>query len=210
MSKYVSEAVIRRLPKYYRKLLELDERGVERISSQELSEEMGLNASQIRRDFNCFGGFGQQGYGYQVEKLRDELRRILGLDGQYRCAIVGAGNIGRALVLYKGFGGKSFTMDAIFDVNPELIGKNIEGMTVRSMFEFDEFIRERGINLGIICTPGSTAQDVCDKFAALGVNAVWNFAPVEIEGPQSMAIENVHLTDSLYTLTYRAAEQRGE
>lgn len=206
MSKYVSEAVVRRLPKYYRKLLELCERGVERISSQELSVEMGLNASQIRRDFNCFGGFGQQGYGYQVQKLRDELHRILGLDKKYRCAIVGAGNIGRALILYKGFGGTSFSMNAIFDVNPELIGKAIDDVPVRSMFEFDAYIRENDINLGIICTPRETAQDVCDRFAQLGIRAVWNFAPIELSGPAWMSIENVHLSDSLYTLTYRINE----
>jgi len=206
MSKYVSEAVIRRLPKYYRKLQELHERGVDRISSQELSMEMQLNASQIRRDFNCFGGFGQQGYGYQVSKLKEELHRILGLDNQYRCAIVGAGNIGRALLLYKGFAGNSFTMNAIFDVNSDLIGKVIEGVPIQSMFDFDEYLKKNDINLGIICTPKETAQDVCDRFAALGIRAVWNFAPVELTGPEWMSIENVHLSDSLYTLTYRVNE----
>ena len=168
MDKYVSEAVIRRLPKYYRKLEELEARGVERISSSELSAEMELNASQIRRDFNCFGGFGQQGYGYQVKKLKNELYHILGLDQTYRCAIIGAGNIGRALLLYKGFGAKGFHMD-----------------------------------VGIICTPSNTAQEICDKFSALGVRAIWNFAPCELKGPEWMCIENVHLSDSLYTLAYR-------
>lgn len=206
MSKYVSEAVIRRLPKYYRKLQELQERGVDRISSQELSMEMQLNASQIRRDFNCFGGFGQQGYGYQVSKLKDELHRILGLDKHYRCAIVGAGNIGRALLLYRGFAGNSFSMDAIFDVNPDLIGKVIEGVPIRSMFDFDTYLKEKEINLGIICTPKETAQDVCERFSALGIRAVWNFAPMELTGPEWMSIENVHLSDSLYTLTYRVNE----
>ena len=142
--KYVSETVVRRLPKYYRKLLELEKRGVERISSQELSQEMGLNASQIRRDFNCFGGFGQQGYGYQVKKLKDELIKILGLDQTYRCAIVGSGNIGRALLLYKGF--EMFQMNAIFDVNPEIIGTKMDGVEVRSMFNFDEYVK----NLSLI------------------------------------------------------------
>lgn len=206
MNRYVSDAVIRRLPKYYRKLQELERRGVERISSQELGVEMGLNASQIRRDFNCFGGFGQQGYGYQVQKLKGELYRILGLDRTYKCAIVGAGNIGRALLLYKGFGGDGFIMDAIFDINPDLIGKQIEGIPVRSMFDFDNYLRENEINLGIICTSGSAAQDVCDRFIELGIKAVWNFAPVELCGPSWMCIENVHLSDSLYTLTYRANE----
>lgn len=206
MSKYVSEAVIRRLPRYYRKLEELHERGIERISSQELSAEMNLNASQIRRDFNCFGGFGQQGYGYQVKRLKTELHRILGLDRHYRCAIVGAGNIGRALLLYKGFGGKSFSMDAIFDINPELIGNTIEGIPVRSMFDFDAYVSQNEINLGIICTPRAVAQEVCDRFAVLGIEAVWNFAPIELTGPEWMSIENVHLSDSLFTLTYRVNE----
>ena len=206
MSKYVSEAVIRRLPRYYRKLEELFERGVERISSQELSAEMDLNASQIRRDFNCFGGFGQQGYGYQVARLKDELHRILGLDKQYRCAIVGAGNIGRALLLYRGFGGKSFEMNAIFDVNPKVIGKSIEGIPIRSMFDFDTYVVQQGINLGIICTPGDVAQEVCDRFAQAKIDAIWNFAPLELEGPDWMTIENVHLSDSLLTLTYRVNE----
>ena len=206
MSKYVSEAVVRRLPKYYRKLEELQERGVERISSQELSCEMELNASQIRRDFNCFGGFGQQGYGYQVQKLKEELHRILGLDKHYRCAIVGAGNIGRALLMYKGFAGTSFSMDAIFDINPDLIGREIDGIVIRSMFDFDAYLKDNNINLGIICTPKETAQDVCDRFAAMGIRAVWNFAPVELKGPESMSVENVHLSDSLFMLTFRVNE----
>ena len=203
MDKYVSEAVIRRLPKYYRKLEELEARGVERISSSELSAEMELNASQIRRDFNCFGGFGQQGYGYQVKKLKNELYHILGLDQTYRCAIIGAGNIGRALLLYIGFGAKGFRMDAIFDINPDLIGQQMEGVTIRSMFDFDTYVKEHQINVGIICTPSSTAQEICDKFSALGVRAIWNFAPCELKGPEWMCIENVHLSDSLYTLAYR-------
>ncbi len=206
MIKYVSEAVIRRLPRYYRKLEELMERGVERISSQELSMEMNLNASQIRRDFNCFGGFGQQGYGYQVNRLKDELHHILGLDKQYRCAIVGAGNIGRALLLYKGFGEKNISMNAIFDINPDLIGRLIEGVLIRSMFDFDSYIAENEINLGIICTPRNVAQEVCDRFAVLQIRAIWNFAPIELTGPDWMRIENVHLSDSLYTLTYRVNE----
>ena len=207
MSKYVSEAVIRRLPKYYRKLQELQERGVERISSQELSVEMQLNASQIRRDFNCFGGFGQQGYGYQVQKLKEELHRILGLDKQYRCVIVGAGNIGRALLMYKGFAVSSFSMVAIFDINPDLIGQEIDGIPIRSMFDIDKFLKENNINLGIICTPKETAQDVCERFEAMGIRAVWNFAPVELKGPEWMSVENVHLSDSLYMLTYRVNEK---
>ncbi len=206
MSKYVSEAVIRRLPRYYRKLEELHERGVDRISSQELSAEMNLNASQIRRDFNCFGGFGQQGYGYQVQRLKDELHHIIGLDKHYHCAIIGAGNIGRALLLYNGFGGQSFSMDAIFDINPKLIGESIEGVSIRSMFDFDSYITTHAINLGIICTPRDVAQQVCDRFEVLGVRAVWNFAPLELTGPDWMSIENVHLSDSLFTLTYRANE----
>ena len=189
--KYVSETVVRRLPKYYRKLLELEKRGVERISSQELSQEMGLNASQIRRDFNCFGGFGQQGYGYQVKKLKDELIKILGLDQTYRCAIVGSGNIGRALLLYKGF--EMFQMNAIFDVNPEIIGTKMDGVEVRSMFNFDEYVKNNDINVGIICTPASVAQETCDHFAQLGIKAVWNFTPFRIRVPEDIVVQNTSL-----------------
>ena len=204
--KYISEAVIRRLPRYYRKLEELQAAGVERISSQELSREMGLNASQIRRDFNCFGGFGQQGYGYSVEKLRLELQHILNLDNTYQCVVVGAGNIGHALLAYNEFQKKGFYMKAIFDVNPEIIGIEMNGFTVRSMFEFDEFVKNNDINVGIICTPEDTAQQLCDKLAELKISAVWNFAPVELNGPAWMKIENVNLSDSLYILAYKTGE----
>ncbi|MDL2224868.1 redox-sensing transcriptional repressor Rex [Eubacteriales bacterium OttesenSCG-928-M02] len=204
--KYVSEAVIRRLPRYYRKLCELDAQGIERISSLELSREMELNASQIRRDFNCFGGFGQQGYGYQVKKLKQELWKILGLDKSYNAVIVGAGNIGRALINYTGFAEEGFHIKAIFDINPEIIGKQVEGNTVLSIFDFNEYVQEHAINMGIICTPAEVAQDVCDMFVENGIHAVWNFAPSELKGPEEMTIENMHLSDSLYILAYRMNE----
>ena len=208
--KYVSEAVIGRLPRYYRKLCELEERGIERISSLELSREMGLNASQIRRDFNCFGGFGQQGYGYQVKKLKNELWQILGLDRTYHAVIVGAGNIGRALLNYRGFSDQGFYIEAIFDINPDLIGKVVDGITILSVFEFDEYVKKHNINMWIICTPAHNAQDVCDMFARLGIGAVWNFAPCELTGPKFMEIENVNLSDSLYILAYRMNENKHE
>lgn len=202
--KYISEAVIRRLPRYYRKLQELNQAGVERISSQELSQEMGLNASQIRRDFNCFGGFGQQGYGYQVKKLLEELTNILNLDKMHRCIIVGAGNIGSALIAYKEFRNKGFLMEGIFDVNPDVIGSNLNGLIVQNLDGLEDFIRQNDINLAILCTPKDSAQHVCDRLQSLGVSAVWNFAPIELDGPDWMKIENVNLSDSLYILAYKA------
>ncbi|MBE5780501.1 MAG: redox-sensing transcriptional repressor Rex [Clostridiales bacterium] len=208
--KYVSEAVIGRLPRYYRKLCELEDRGIERISSLELSREMGLNASQIRRDFNCFGGFGQQGYGYQVQKLKSELVSILGLNKTYNAVIVGAGNIGRALLNYKGFSDQGFYIKAIFDINPDVIGTSLEGVTVLSVFEFEEYVKANNINMGVICTPAGTAQDVCDMFIRLGITAVWNFAPRELSCPPNVEVENVNLSDSLYILAYRMNENNHE
>lgn len=202
-NKYVSEAVIRRLPKYYRKLQELSQKGIESISSQALSEEMDLNASQIRRDFNCFGGFGQQGYGYQVEKLKNKLREILGLDKQYNAIIIGAGNIGRALAGYSGFKEQKFNIMGIFDTDKNLIGTNINGIRVFDAANIGSFINENGISIAFICTPAASAQSVCDILVRNNIKGIWNFAPADLDCPDSVSLENVHLSDSLFVLTYR-------
>ncbi|MBQ9989288.1 MAG: redox-sensing transcriptional repressor Rex [Clostridia bacterium] len=206
MEKYISEAVIRRLPRYYRKIEEMYEKGVERVSSSQLSEEMGLNASQIRRDFNCFGGFGQQGYGYAVAKLYHELRRIMGMEQPSRCVVIGAGNIGRALINYTGFDGKPFSVAAAFDTDPVRTGQTDRGIAVYPMDELEAYVRENPVDIAVICTPRAFAQSVCDRLADLGIRGVWNFAPVELEGPAWMTIENVNMSDSLLVLSYRMGD----
>ncbi len=202
-NKYVSEAVIRRLPKYYRKLQELSQKGVESISSQALSEEMDLNASQIRRDFNCFGGFGQQGYGYQVERLKNKLGEILGLDKQYNVIIIGAGNIGRALAGYSGFKAQRFNILGIFDTDKDSIGTKINGIDVYDADNISSFIKQNNISMAFICTPASSAQKVCDILVENNIKGIWNFAPADLNCPDSVSLENVHLSDSLFVLTYR-------
>ena len=205
--KKVSEAVIHRLPKYYRQLQELQARGVERISSGELSVEMGFNASQIRQDFNCFGGFGQQGYGYQVSVLLREISAILGLTKVYSMIIVGAGNIGKALSRYAGFSREGYSIKAIFDVSPEIIGKNYSGIEVVDVKGLSAFLAENKIDIGVICTQKEAAQSIAEELYAGGVKAIWNFAPLDV-AVEGACVENVHLSDSLYVLSYRLANQQ--
>ena len=200
--KKVSEAVIRRLPKYLRQLEDLKNRGIERISSGELSNEMGLNASQIRQDFNCFGGFGQQGYGYQVSVLLNEIRTILGLNKQYKAIIIGAGNIGLALSSYSGFAEEGFLIESAFDVNSELIGKKLGNLPVLDVKDMQSYIRENNIEIAIICTQKEVAQEITDLVTEAGVKGVWNYAPIDVFS-KSAFIENVHLSDSLFVLSYR-------
>ena len=202
----VSEAVIHRLPKYYRYLEELQKRGVERISSGELSEEMGLNASQIRQDFNCFGGFGQQGYGYQVSSLLKELQGILGLVREYKVIVVGAGNIGRAISSYRGFAKDGFSIVAAFDINHDMVGQCIRDISIRDIAELDAFLQKEAIDVGVISTQKEDAQDICNKLVENGVKAIWNFAPVDVQHKDGF-VENVHLSDFLYILTYRLNNQ---
>lgn len=200
----VSEAVIHRLPKYYRHLQELQARGIERISSGELSVEMGFNASQIRQDFNCFGGFGQQGYGYQVSVLLREIGSILGLNRVYNLAIIGAGNIGKALARYTGFTKEGFCVKAVFDVRPEMIGRVLSGVEVSHVDTLNDYLAENQIDIGVICTQKENAQEIAEKLVQGGVKAIWNFAPIDVE-VDGARIENVHLSDSLFVLSYRLA-----
>lgn len=202
--KRVSEAVIHRLPKYYRQLKELQKRGVERISSSELSKEMGLNASQIRQDFNCFGGFGQQGYGYQVSYLLQEISKIIGLSKKYDMVIIGVGNIGHALMSYTGFDQEGYRIIGAFDVNPDLVGKSIAGTTINHMDTLKQFLQQKSVDIGIICTQKEDAQNICDVLVESGVCAIWNFTPIDVLSDKA-SIENIHLTDHLYVLSYRLA-----
>lgn len=199
----ISGAVIRRLPKYYRYLRDLEREGVERISSQELSSKMGIKATQIRQDLNCFGGFGQQGYGYQVKVLKNELKRIIGLDNQYNAIIVGMGNIGQALAHYASFEQEGIHVIGMFDVNPKLVGNMIRNTLIMDIDLIPEYIEENDVDFCIIATPKEKAQDIANTVIEGGVTSIWNFAPIDVEGGPGVSIENVHLNDSLYTLIYR-------
>lgn len=200
---YVSEAVIRRMPKYYRYLIELEKSGIERISSKELSQRMGLTASQIRQDFNCFGGFGQQGYGYNVSELKHEIHKILGLDTTYNVIVLGAGNIGQALANYSGFAKEGFNIKALFDINPRLIGMSIRGISILDLDGLEAYTAHNKTDIAIICTPKEKAQEVADRVIRCGIRGIWNFAAIDISVPPEVMVENVHLSDSLYTLSFR-------
>jgi redox-sensing transcriptional repressor len=203
---YVSEAVMRRMPKYYRYLTDMEKAGIERISSKELSKRMGLTASQIRQDFNCFGGFGQQGYGYNVSELRQEIQKILGLHNEYHIIIIGAGNLGQALANYTGFEKDGFFVKALFDINPRLIGMSIRGIPIYDIDEMESFISENEVHIAAICTPKEKAQEAAEILIQSGVKGIWNFAAVDIAVPNQAIVENVHLSDSLYTLSFRMSD----
>lgn len=197
----ISPYVIRRLPKYRRSLLELQSKGVSRISSKELSRITGLTASQIRQDLNNFGGFGQQGYGYNVEELFREVGGILGLNKEYNVIMIGFGNLGQAVSNY--LQNKiGFNLCAIFDINPNVIGTERCGITVRNATEVADFMKENTVDIGIISTDKSSAQGVANVLCDSGIKGIWNFAPVDLVIPSEVVLENVHLSDSLYTLAY--------
>lgn len=198
----VSLAVIKRMPKYYRHLSDLLKNDVDRISSKELSNKIGFTASQIRQDFNNFGGFGQQGYGYNVRDLYSETGNILGLNRRYSIVIVGAGNIGQAIANYTRFDKLGFEVKAVFDSDERVIGKEIRGQKVLNVNELDGYLKENKIDIGVVATPTSVAQDTVDKMVSNGIAGIWNFAPVDVNVPDNVAIENVHLSDSLLTLVY--------
>lgn len=200
---YVSDAVIRRLPGYYRHLRELEAAGVHQISSQELGRRMQLTASQIRQDINCFGGFGRQGYGYEVSKLKGHIGEILGLDKKHRMVIIGAGNIGRAVANYPSFGREGFITDAIFDTDPQRIGTEVAGNTVRGMEELDGFLDQNRVDIGVLALPVKGAQEVLNRLVLKGVKGIWNFAPTDLKHPEDVTVVNVHLSDSLQTLSFR-------
>lgn len=199
----ISDAVINRLPKYYRYLSELEAKGAQRVSSSKMSIDMGLNASQIRRDLNCFGGFGQQGYGYQVANLKNEIMKILGIGKQYTAVVVGAGNIGQALFKYKNFAREGYNLAAIFDADKSVVEKKIEGITIRPIEELADFVINNNVNLGVITAPKQHAQRIADELVLLGVKGIWNFAPVDVVARRGISVENVHLSDSLFVLSYR-------
>ena len=199
--KNISMAVIRRLPKYHRYLRELLRTDVDRISSKELGERIGFTASQIRQDLNCFGDFGQQGYGYNVKELLNEINGILGLAKEYKMIIIGAGNIGQAIANYTNFERLAFNLAGIFDVNPKLIGLKIRDVEVIDIDELVRFLKATPINIGVICVSENNAQKVCNMMVENGVKGIWNFAPVDLDVPRDIIVENVHLSESLLTLS---------
>jgi len=200
-------AVIRRLPKYHRYLGDLLDRDIQRISSKELSDIIGFTASQIRQDLNNFGGFGQQGYGYNVEALYTEIGKILGLDNKYNAILIGAGNLGQAIANYSGFRNAGFEIKALFDANPRIIGLKIREFEVLDPDIIEDFIKENNIDIAVMCIPKNGAQEVIDRVVRAGIKGVWNFAPIDLEVPEGVIVENVNLTESLFTLSYLMKEE---
>lgn len=198
----ISLAVIKRLPRYVRYLEELLDNGVERISSSDLSKRMNVTASQIRQDLNNFGGFGQQGYGYNVKFLHDEITKILGIDKVHSIVIVGAGNLGRALANYANFEKRGFVVKGMFDANPELIDVECRGAKVMPMSEMADFIRDNNIEILALTIPKTSATEVVTAAVEAGIKGIWNFAHIDLVVPNNVVVENVHLSESLMTLSY--------
>ena len=202
----ISRAVISRLPRYYRYLGDLLEAGVERISSSDLSKKMHVTASQIRQDLNNFGGFGQQGYGYNVKYLYTEIGKILGLDKDHNFIIIGAGNLGQALANYASFERNGFILKSLFDVNPRLEGVTIRGIPVRMLDELEGYLQENDIEIAALTLPKSKAEEVADVLVANGIKAIWNFAHTDLTLPKDVIVESVHLADSLMKLSYNISQ----
>lgn len=207
----VSMSVIRRLPRYHRFLSELGKSGVTRISSKELSEKMGVTASQIRQDFNCFGGFGQQGYGYNVSQLCEEIEKILGIKHSFKCVLVGAGNLGRAIVGHMPFQQLGFDLIGVFDNSPRVIGAAISGHQVLDYAEISRFYKEHAPVMAILCVPREYVEDISDELYSLGIRSFWNFSHYDISLKHTDAIvENVHMNDSMMTLCYKLSAAETE
>ena len=207
-TKEISQAVIGRLPRYFRYLGELKDDGVERISSQELSELMQVTASQIRQDFNNFGGFGQQGYGYNVKYLYTEIGKILGLEEDHNIIIIGAGNLGQALANYAAFENRGFILKGIFDVNPRLQGVSIRGVPIRMMDDLKTFVQNNEIDIAVLTIPKEKAIEVANMLVENGVRAIWNFAHTDLNLPDNVVVENVHLSESLMQLSYNISRYK--
>ena len=204
----VSTAVIRRLPRYYRHLSELETSGVVRISSNALGRIMGLTASQIRQDLFCFGEFGQQGYGYKVESLKEEIGEILGINRGHTLVVLGAGNLGRAIIENFRFSGNGFRVLAAFDVREGVVGTSISGVPVYHADTLEEFLKQNSVSVGMLTVPISAAQEMGDRLAAAGVRGIWNFTNYEITTPsEDVVVESVHFSDSLLTLSYLISQR---
>ena len=205
---HVSEAVIRRLPRYYRYLDDLHDKGVVRISSNSLGSKMGITASQIRQDLSCFGEFGQQGYGYNVKELRTEIGHILGIDKRHTIIVVGVGNLGHALMQNFHFSHNGFFLKAAFDISPAIIGSEINGVLVRDLQELDDYCRDAPPDVAVLTVPQSVAQEMVDRLVDLGVRGFWNFTNREVTSDHpDVRFESVHFADSLLTLSYHISRQ---
>lgn len=204
----VSTAVIRRLPRYYRQLSELQRKGVIRISSSALGKSMGLTASQIRQDLFCFGGFGQQGYGYKVDSLKEQIGEILGINRGHTIVVLGAGNLGRALIENFKFSNNGFQLLAAFDVQERTVGTQIAGAPVYHADTLEEFLKENPVSVGLLTVPKSAAQIMGERLVAAGVRGIWNFTNCEITVPnEDVVVESVHFSDSLLALNYMISQR---
>lgn len=204
----ISDAVIHRLPRYYRYLNDLHSKGVVRISSNSLGARMDITASQIRQDLSCFGEFGQQGYGYNVAELRAEIGHILGIDNGHRLIIVGAGHLGHALLQNFDFGKAGFRVDTAFDISPEQIGNTFQGITVRPMDELEAYVEQHHPDVAVLTVPQSVAQSLADRLISLGVRGFWNFTNLELSSTEpNVFFENIHFVDTLLTLSYRISRE---
>lgn len=202
----VSISVIKRLPRYYRFLGELKSNGIVRISSKDLSEKMGFTASQIRQDLNCFGGFGQQGYGYNIESLYNEIGKILGVDKTRKAILIGAGNLGKAVALHMSFEARGFNLIGVFDKNPALSGQMLRGLPIRHIDGLFDFCKDNSPVVAVLCIPSSAAEVLAPQLVQLGVKGFWNFSHYDISANHpNVAVENVHLSDSLMTLSYHVS-----
>ncbi|MCM1144173.1 MAG: redox-sensing transcriptional repressor Rex [Blautia sp.] len=206
-AKEISQAVIGRLPRYFRYLGMLKDEGIERVSSQELSDIMQVTASQIRQDFNHFGGFGQQGYGYNVKYLYEEIGKILGLDVEHNLIIIGAGHLGQALANYMNFERRGFIFRGAFDNNPAVYGMKIRNIEVQPMEKMGDFVRDNDIDIAVLTVPKSCAVEIAGQLVSYGIKAIWNFAHVDLDVPEEIQVENVHLLDSLMKLSYNLASR---
>ena len=206
----ISKAVIKRLPRYYRYLGEILDGGMERISSGELSSRMKVTASQIRQDLNHFGGFGQQGYGYNVKYLHEEIGKILGIDQSHNMIVVGGGNMGQALSNYTAFEKNGFKIKGIFDVNPNLIGKKIREIPIYSIDDLETVIKREKIEIAALTLPKEAAPEMADRLVSCGIKAIWNFAHTDLVVPKDVVVENVHLFDSLLRLSYNLSSYEKE
>lgn len=208
MTKYdgVSNSVIKRLPRYYRFLGELKEKGVIRISSKDLSQKMGFTASQIRQDLNCFGGFGQQGYGYNIESLYKEIGLILGVNNHQKAILIGAGNLGKAVALHMSFEQRGFNLIGVFDRNKALSGQLLRGLPIRHTDGIYNFCKDNSPTVAVLCIPSAAAKELAPQLVESGIKGFWNFSHYDIAADfPNVAVENVHLSDSLMTLSYRVS-----